>query len=175
MFYRQVWGHNYLAFTGRKKWFFSCKPRFPSWHTACCCSVTKPCLTLQPHGLQHARLPCPSLSPRVCSNSFPLSPSNSCPSSQLILCCPLLLPSIFPSIRVFSNESALCIRWPKYWSFSFSIVLPMDIQGWFPLGLTGLISLQSKELYSMLPFSFCIVKKHLGQTGSFHEKNTWVR
>ena len=44
------------------------------------------------------------------------------PSNQLILCCPLLLlPSIFPSIRVFSNESALCIRWPKYWSFSFNI------------------------------------------------------
>ena len=44
------------------------------------------------------------------------------PSNYLILCCPLLLPlSIFPSIRVFSNESVLCIRWPKYWSFSFSI------------------------------------------------------
>ena len=43
------------------------------------------------------------------------------PSNHLILCRPLLLPSIFPSIRVFSNESALCIRWPKYWSFSFSI------------------------------------------------------
>ena len=45
------------------------------------------------------------------------------PSNHLILCCPLLLlPSIFPSIRVFSNESALCVRWPKYWSFSFSII-----------------------------------------------------
>ena len=43
------------------------------------------------------------------------------PSNHLILCCPLLPPSIFPSIRVFSNESALCIRWPKYWSFSFNI------------------------------------------------------
>ena len=43
------------------------------------------------------------------------------PSKYLILCHPLLLPSVFPSIRVFSNESALCIRWPKYWSFSFSI------------------------------------------------------
>ena len=64
------------------------------------------------------------------------------PSSHLILCRPLLLlPSIFPSIRVFSNESALCIRWPKYWCFSFSISLPMIIQGWFPLGLTGLTSL----------------------------------
>ena len=43
------------------------------------------------------------------------------PSNYLILCCPLLLPSIFPSIRVLSKELALCIRWPKYWSFSFSI------------------------------------------------------
>ena len=43
------------------------------------------------------------------------------PSNQLVLCCPLLLlPSIFPSIRVFSNESVLCIRWPKYWSFNFN-------------------------------------------------------
>ena len=43
------------------------------------------------------------------------------PSNHLILCCPLLLPSVFPSIRIFSNESVLSIRWPKYWSFSFSI------------------------------------------------------
>ena len=51
------------------------------------------------------------------------------PSNHLILCHPLfLLPSIFPSIRVFSNELALCIRWPKDWSFSFSIVFPMNIQ-----------------------------------------------
>ena len=51
------------------------------------------------------------------------------PSNHLILCCPLLfLPSIFPSIRVFSSESALCIRWPKYWNFSFSIN-PSNIQG----------------------------------------------
>ena len=68
-------------------------------------------------------------------------------SNHLILCCPLLLlPSIFPSIRVFSNELVLCIRWPKFWSFSFRSVLPMNIQGRFPLGLTGLISLQSKGL-----------------------------
>ena len=58
------------------------------------------------------------------------------PSNHLILCRPLLLlPSIFPSIRVFSNESILHIRWPKYWSFSFSISLSnMNIQDWFPLG-----------------------------------------
>ena len=54
----------------------------------------------------------------VCSKSCPLS-QMSC--NHFILCCPLLLPSVFPSIRVFSNELALCIRWAKYWSFSFSI------------------------------------------------------
>ena len=51
----------------------------------------------------------------------PMSIESVMPSNHLILCCPLLLPSIFPSIRVFSNESALRIRWPKYWSFSFNI------------------------------------------------------
>ena len=62
-------------------------------------------------------------------------------SNHLILWRPLLLmPQIFPSIRVFYNESALRIRWPKYWSFSINP--PMNIQNWFPLGLTGLISLQ---------------------------------
>ena len=62
-------------------------------------------------------------------------------SNHLILCHPLLLlPSIFLSIRVFSNEFALRIRWPKYWSFNFSISLSNYIQGWFPLGWTGLIS-----------------------------------
>ena len=75
--------------------------------------------SLRPHGLQHARPPCPSPTPGVYSNSCP---SHISLSSSLILCRPLLLlPSIFPSIRLFSNESALRIRWPKYWNFSFSI------------------------------------------------------
>ena len=79
------------------------------------------------------------------------------PSNHLILCHPLLLlPSIFPSIRVFSNESALCIRWPEYWSFGIS--LPKDIQDWFPLGLIGLISLQSKGLSRV--FSNTTVQNH---------------
>ena len=81
------------------------------------------------------------------------------PSNHLILCCPLLLlPSIFPSIRVFSNESALCIRWPKYWSFSFNISPYNEYQDWFPLGWTGLISLQSKGLSRV--FSNIRVQKH---------------
>ena len=75
--------------------------------------------SLQPCGLQHARLPYPSLPSGVCYN---LSIELMMPSNYLILCHPvLLLPSIFPSIRVFFKESVLCIRWPKCWSFSFSI------------------------------------------------------
>ena len=69
--------------------------------------------------LQHARPPCPSPAPGVLPK--PMSIELVMPSNHLILCCPLLLlPSIFPNIRVFSDESALRIRWPKYWSFSFN-------------------------------------------------------
>ena len=79
--------------------------------------------SLQPHGLQHARLPCASPTPKAWSISCPSSHWRDwMPSNHFILCHPLLLlPSIFPSIRVFSNESVICFRWPKYWSFSFSI------------------------------------------------------
>ena len=70
--------------------------------------------SLRPHGLHQAKLPC--LPPTL------VACSNPCPSNHLILCCPLFfLTSIFTSIRGFSNESVLCIRWPKYWSFSFII------------------------------------------------------
>ena len=72
-------------------------------------------------------------------------------SNQLILCHPLLLPpSVFPSIRVFSNESVLCIKWPKFWSFSFSISPSNEY--------LGLISLQSKGLSRV--FSNTTVQKH---------------
>ena len=75
--------------------------------------------SLQPHGLQHARPPCPS--PTLSSLKL-MSIKSVMPSSHLILCRPLLLlPPIPPSIRVFFNESTLHMRWPKYWSFSFSI------------------------------------------------------
>ena len=84
--------------------------------------------SLWPHGLQHAMPPCPSPTPGVCSNSCPSS--RWCHPTNLILCRPLLLlPSVFPSIRVFSNESVLRIRWPKYWSFSFSISLSNEYSG----------------------------------------------
>ena len=94
--------------------------------------------SLWPHGLQHANLPCSSPSPRACSNTYSLSwwchPT-------ILSCHPLLLlPSIFLSIRVFPNESVFHIRWPKYWASASASVLPVNIQDWFPLGLTGLIS-----------------------------------
>ena len=74
------------------------------------------------------------------------------PSNTLIFCHPLLLlPLIFPSIRVFSNESALCIRWLKYWSFSFSISLFNDYSGLISFRLTGLISLQPRDSQESSP------------------------
>ena len=81
------------------------------------------------------------------------------PSNHLILCRPLLLlPSIFPSIRVFSSESVLPIRWPKYWSFSLNISPSNEHPDWFPSGWTGWISLQSKGLSRV--FSNTTVQKH---------------
>ena len=92
--------------------------------------------SLWPHGLQHARVPCRSPTPGACSNSCPLSRWY----HPTISCHPLLLPSIFPSNRVFSNESALHIRWPKYWSFSFTFSPSNEYSGliafridWFDL------------------------------------------
>ena len=102
--------------------------------------------SLQPHGLQHARLPCPSPTPRACSNS--------CPSSQW--CHPTILSSVFPfsscpqsfpASGFFSSESALCIRWPKYWHFSISISPSNECsECLFLLGLTGWIPFLSKGL-----------------------------
>ena len=112
----------------------------------CCCSVSQSCLTL--------------CNPMNCSSqtflSFTISWSllklmsieSFLLSNHLIFCLPLLLlPSIYPIIRVFSNEWALCIRWPKYWSSA--LVFPIN-KDWFPLRLTGLISLLSKELSKSL-------------------------
>ena len=99
-------------------------------------SVAQSCPTLRPHEPQNTRPPCPSLTPRVYSNS----------SSHLILCHPLLLlPPIPPRNRVFSNESALCITWPNYWNFSFNIS-PSSKHSGLIVGWTGWISLQSKGL-----------------------------
>ena len=112
--------------------------------------------SLQPHGLQHARLLCPPPFPRVYSNSCPLMLSN-----HLILCHPLLLwPSIFPSIRIFSNELALRIRWPKYWSFSFSISPSNDYSRLISFGINQFESLcsprDSQETYPAPQFKSII-------------------
>ena len=101
-------------------------------------SVTSKSLPL--NGLQHARLPCPSLSPSLLKL---MSIELVIPSNHLILCRPcFLLPSIFPNIRIFSNESALCLGWPKYWRFHFSISLSSEYWGlisfridWFDLAV----------------------------------------
>ena len=100
--------------------------------------------SLQPHGLQHARFPCPSLSPRVYSNSCPLSWW--CYNHLILLSTPSA-----PTLNL-SQHQGLPIRWPKYRSYSFSFILPMNIQGWFPLGLTDFISLLSKGLSRVFSF-----------------------
>ena len=103
--------------------------------------------SLQPNGLQYTRLPCPSLSPRVCSNSFsaPLNWWRHPTTVALFSSCPQSFPAS-EFFFFFPSKLAFHIRWSKYWSFSFSISLPMNIQDCFPLGLTSLISLLSKEL-----------------------------
>ena len=97
--------------------------------------------SLWPHGLQQVTFPCPSLSPRACLEL--MSIEWMMPSKHLILCCPLLLlPSIFAS--GYFSKSALCIRWPKYWSFSFSISPSNEYSelisfriDWFDLAVQG--------------------------------------
>ena len=90
---------------------------------------------------------CTSASPGICPSSCPL---NLVPFNHLILCHPLLLLlSIFPSIKVFSKKSAFRIRWPKYWSFRFSITPSKEYSRLIFSGLTGLISLLSQELSSL--------------------------
>ena len=113
--------------------------------------------SLQPYGLYHTRPPCPSPTPRV--NPKLMSIESVIPSSHLILCRPLLLlPPIPPSIRVFSNESALCIRWPKYWNFSFSISPSNEYSGlisfridWFEI--MYLVSLTYNDIFQIYPCS----------------------
>ena len=105
---------SFLQATELSHFKISLSGNFPA---CCCCSLAQSCPTLRPHGWQHTGLPVP-----LCWRLLKLTSIESAmPSNQLILCRPLLLlPSIFPSTTVFSNESALCIRWPKYWSFVIS-------------------------------------------------------
>ena len=110
--------------------------------TCYCCAVPKSHPNRQHWRLQHVRLPCPSQSPIVCSDWCPelvMLSNHLILSSRL-----LLLPSIFPSIRIFTNELALCIKWPKSWSFSFSISPSDEYSGkisfridWFHLAVQG--------------------------------------
>ena len=107
-------------------------------------SLSRVC-SLQPHGLQHTRLPCPPLHPRVCSNSCPLSEwyhPNTASSVTLLSSCPQPFPASgsFPMIWLFTSGGQ-CTG-----ASTSASVLPMNIQSWFPLGLTGLISLLSKGL-----------------------------
>ena len=95
--------------------------------------------SLRPHESQHARPPCPSPTPRVHSLTCIESVM---PSSHLILCRPLLLlPPLPPSIRVFSNESTLHMRWAKYWSFSFSIIPSKEHPGLISFRIDWLVLL----------------------------------
>ena len=102
--------------------------------------------SLWPHGPQHARPPCPSPTPGVYSDSCPLS--QWC-HPTISSCCPLL-PPFFPSIRVLSSESALRIRWPKYWSFSFSISRSNEYSGLISFGIDWLDLLSVQETLKSL-------------------------
>ena len=112
--------------------------------------------SLRPHEVQHARLPCPSKTPRAYSNSCLESVM---PSNHLILCHLLLLPpSVFPRIRVFSKESVLRMRWPKYWSFSFSISPSNEHPGLIALRMDWLDLLAVQGTLKI--FSNTTVQKH---------------
>ena len=125
------------------------------WFNQFRCSVVS--TSLRPYGLQHARLPCPSPTPQSLLKL--MSIESVMPSNHLILCHPLLLlPSIFPSIRVFSNDSVLPIRWPKYWSFRFSISPFNEYSGQisFRMDWLDLLAVQ----VTLKVFSNTIVQKH---------------
>ena len=114
--------------------------------------------SLRPHESQHARPPCPSPTPGVWLRLTSIE--SVMPSSHLILCRPLLLlPPISPSIRVFSSESTLCMRWPKYWSFSFSISPCNEHPGLisFRMDWLDLLSVQG-TIKSLLQLALGIVK-----------------
>ena len=109
--------------------------------------------SLRPHGLQHTRPPCPLPSLK----NWPkfLSIASVIPCHHLILCCPLLLPSIFPSIKVFTSELAVCIRWAKYWSFNFSISPSNEYLGLisFRMDLLDLLTVQGTLKSLLQPHS----------------------
>ena len=123
----------------------------------CCCSVAKLCLTLRPHELQHARLFCPPLSPGVCSNSCPLNQwcclTISCSATPFSSC-----PQSFPASGSFPMSWLFTSGGQSSGASASPPVFPMNIQDWFPLGLTGLISFLSKGLSRV--FSSTTIQKH---------------
>ena len=119
------WIHSLLFFFHKLLLLFD--RHFHSFISSVQFSCTVKYDSLRPHGLQHARLPCPLPAPGAWLKL--MSIELGMPSNHLILCRPLLLPSISPSIRVFSIESVLHIRWPKDWSFSFSISTSNEYSG----------------------------------------------
>jgi len=122
-----------------------------------CCSVAKLCPTLWPHGLQHTRLPCPSLSPEVCSNSYSLSWWCHTTISSSVVPFSSCLQS-FPASGSFPVSWLVASGGQTIGTSASVSVLLMNIQGWFPWGWTGLISLQSKGLSRV--FSSATVQKH---------------
>ena len=139
----------FLVLKSRFRYYFHVK-------STCSCSVTKSCLTLQPHGLQHARHPCPSTSPRACSNSCPLSQwcYPTIASSVIPFSCFLSFPASgsFPTCGLFVSGGQ------GFGTSASASVLPMNIQDWFPLGWTDWISLLSKGLSRVFPST--TVQKH---------------
>ena len=118
---------------------------------SCCC-----CLVLTPWTAAHQASPSFTISRNVLKFMFT---ELVMPSTRLLFCFPLLpLPSVFPSIKVFSSELALHIRWPKYWNFSFSISLSNEYSELISFGWTGLICLQSKGLSRV--FSNTTIRRH---------------
>ena len=119
------------------------------------CSIV--CDTLWPHGLQPARLPCPSLSPRVCSNSCPLN--QRCHPTILSFVVPFsFYPQSLPASGSFPVSQLFVSGGQSIGVCASVSVLPVNIQDWFPLGLTGLISLQSKGLSKV--FSSTTIQKY---------------
>ena len=130
-----------------------------SLHSVQFSSVTQSCLTLQPHGLQRTRLPCPSPTPVHMGLLRLISIELVMPSNHLILIVPFSsCLQILPSIRVFSNESILCIRWPEYWSFSFSISSSNEYSGLISFRINWLDLLAVQGTSGV--FSCTTVQKH---------------
>ena len=150
---------NYLSFLG--------KPCLSSVQFSC--SVVSD--SLQSHGLQHARPPCPITNTQSLLKL--MSIESVMPSNHLIFCRPLLLlPSVFPRFRVFSHESVLRIRWPKYWSFSFNISPSNEYSGLISFRMDWLDLLAVQRLSRV--FSNTTVQKHqffsaqLSSQSNFH-------